>query len=191
MLFGTIYLFCNVISLCTITICSSALRCTVLFCSVLYCKIDALLVLRSAVDIIVHPSFFSHFLSSPCPSYPLLSSLTPSLSFSSLTWSLHSSISLLKRLPHINFTNIPNLTNELHLNDWLNSSSSPSSLLFPFSSSFYFPLGGLDEGRAEIYFPSYVLRFMFGAFLCLFSFSYSFSVGLICWVLPAELFPFR
>jgi hypothetical protein len=69
----------------------------------------------------------------------------------------------------------------------------PSS--FPFSLSFSFSVsahpGGLDEGRAEIYFPSYMLRFLFGAFLCLFSFSYSFSVGLICWVFPAELFPFR
>ena len=51
--------------------------------------------------------------------------------------------------------------------------------------------GGLDEGRAEIYFPSYIMRFIFGAFLCLFSFSYAFSIGLISWVVPAELFPLR
>ena len=52
-------------------------------------------------------------------------------------------------------------------------------------------IGGLDEGRAEIYFPSYIMRFIFGAFLCLFSFSYAFSMGIICWVVPAELFPLR
>jgi len=51
--------------------------------------------------------------------------------------------------------------------------------------------GGLDEGRAEIYFPSYIMRFIFGAFLCLFAFSYAFSIGLISWVVPAELFPLR
>jgi MFS family permease len=51
--------------------------------------------------------------------------------------------------------------------------------------------GGLDEGRAEIYFPSYIMRFIFGAFLCLFSFSYAFSVGVVSWVVPAELFPLR
>jgi hypothetical protein len=72
-------------------------------------------------------------------------------------------------------------------------SSFPFSLSLSLSFSFSISAhpGGLDEGRAEIYFPSYMLRFLFGAFLCLFSFSYSFSVGLICWVFPAELFPFR
>ena len=51
--------------------------------------------------------------------------------------------------------------------------------------------GGLEEGKAEIYFSSYILRFFFGSFLCLFAFSYAFSVGPICWIVPAELFPLR
>jgi Sugar (and other) transporter len=49
----------------------------------------------------------------------------------------------------------------------------------------------LDIGKAELYFPSYILRFFFGSFLCLFAFSFAFSVGLISWVLPAEVFPLR
>ncbi len=51
--------------------------------------------------------------------------------------------------------------------------------------------GGLEHGKAELYFSSYLLRFLFGAFLCLFSFSYSFSLGPVAWVLTAEIFPFR
>lgn len=51
--------------------------------------------------------------------------------------------------------------------------------------------GGLEKGRAELYFSSYLLRFMFGSFLCLFSFSYSFSLGPIAWLLSAEIFPYR
>jgi len=51
--------------------------------------------------------------------------------------------------------------------------------------------GGLEEGKAELYFPSYVMRFFFGSFLCLFAFFYSFSLGPISWVVPAEIFPLR
>jgi len=51
--------------------------------------------------------------------------------------------------------------------------------------------GGLEEGKAELYFPSYVMRFFFGSFLCLFAFFYSFSLGPISWVIPAEIFPLR
>jgi hypothetical protein len=51
--------------------------------------------------------------------------------------------------------------------------------------------GGLDERKSEIYFNSFLLRFLFGAFLCLFSFAFSFSLGLVSWILPAEIFPFR
>jgi MFS family permease len=51
--------------------------------------------------------------------------------------------------------------------------------------------GGLEHGKAELYFSSYLLRFMFGAFLCLFAFSFSFSFGPIAWILSAEIFPFR
>lgn len=51
--------------------------------------------------------------------------------------------------------------------------------------------GGLSSGKAELYFPSYVLRFFFGSFLCLFSFSNAFSIGIVSWVVPAEIFPLR
>jgi hypothetical protein len=51
--------------------------------------------------------------------------------------------------------------------------------------------GGLEHGKAELYFSSYLLRFLFGAFLCLFAFSFSFSLGPIAWILSAEIFPFR
>lgn len=51
--------------------------------------------------------------------------------------------------------------------------------------------GGLDEGKAELYFQSYVLKFLFGSFLCLFSFSYSFGIESVSWAVAAELFPLR
>lgn len=51
--------------------------------------------------------------------------------------------------------------------------------------------GGLEEGKAELFFSSYILRFFFGSLLCLFAFFYSFSLGPVSWVVPAEVFPLR
>jgi len=51
--------------------------------------------------------------------------------------------------------------------------------------------GGLQEGKAELYFQAYVLRFLFGSFLCLFAFSYAFGFESTTWVISAELFPLR
>ena len=42
--------------------------------------------------------------------------------------------------------------------------------------------GGLEDGKAELYFPSYVLRFFFGSFLCLFAFSYTLRWLLVGWL---------
>ena len=53
-------------------------------------------------------------------------------------------------------------------------------------------VGGLESGRTELYNEeSYVLRFLFGAFLCLLAFGYAFSVGPFSWVFCYEVFPFR
>lgn len=52
-------------------------------------------------------------------------------------------------------------------------------------------VGGLEDGKAELYFQSYVLRFLFGSFLCLFAFSFAFGVESVSWVVAAELFPLR
>ena len=79
-----------------------------------------------------------------------------------------------------------------HINLYWNVSIIYNSVLNEIVFSLFLPTsGGLEEGKAEIYLPSYMIRFLFGAFLCLFSFSYSFSVGLVSWVIPAELFPLR
>lgn len=49
--------------------------------------------------------------------------------------------------------------------------------------------GGLQDGRAELYFKSFILKFLFGSFLCLFACFYSFSIGPLSWVVSAEIFP--
>jgi len=51
--------------------------------------------------------------------------------------------------------------------------------------------GGLQEGKAELYFQAYILRFLFGSFLCLFAFSFAFGFESVSWVVAAELFPLR
>jgi MFS family permease len=51
--------------------------------------------------------------------------------------------------------------------------------------------GGLETGKSELHFNSYLLRFGFGSFLCLFAFSYSFGIGIVAWIVPSELFPLR
>jgi hypothetical protein len=35
----------------------------------------------------------------------------------------------------------------------------------------------LQKGSSELHFKSYLLKFFFGSFLCLFGFSYSFGIG--------------
>ncbi len=51
--------------------------------------------------------------------------------------------------------------------------------------------GGLEEGRAELYYNAYLLRFAFGSFLCLFAFSFAWSVGLLGLTVSVEFFPLR
>ena len=51
--------------------------------------------------------------------------------------------------------------------------------------------GGLDDGKSELYYSSYVLKFFFGAFLALFCCFYAFSLGPLGWVASVEIFPAR
>jgi hypothetical protein len=52
--------------------------------------------------------------------------------------------------------------------------------------------GAMDHGEGpRLFFTSYVLRFLFGVFLCQFAFSYSFSLGPCSWVVTSEIFPYR
>eukprot|EP01041_Mallomonas_annulata_P005319 gene5319-10632_t len=50
-------------------------------------------------------------------------------------------------------------------------------------------IGRLEEGISDIDASSLRLRFLFEGFLCLFSFSYCGSIGIVSWVLPCEIFP--
>jgi sugar phosphate permease len=52
-------------------------------------------------------------------------------------------------------------------------------------------LGGLEQETKGVFSPSFFMRLTFGACLCLFTFSYSFALGIIGWIIPAELFPLR
>jgi MFS family permease len=51
--------------------------------------------------------------------------------------------------------------------------------------------GGLTENKAELYYSSYLDRFLFGSILCLYAFIYSFSYILIATIVPIEIFPIR
>lgn len=51
--------------------------------------------------------------------------------------------------------------------------------------------GGLLTNKPEIFYSSYLLRFLFGSLLCSFGFIFSFSFGLVSYIIPVEMFPMR
>ena len=51
--------------------------------------------------------------------------------------------------------------------------------------------GGLNDGKAELYYSSYVLKFFFGSFISLFACFYAFSLGPLSFVTAVEIFPAR
>jgi hypothetical protein len=51
--------------------------------------------------------------------------------------------------------------------------------------------GGFLSNKPEIFYSAFILRFIFASLLCLFSFMYSLSYGIVAYVVPVEIFPMR
>lgn len=60
-----------------------------------------------------------------------------------------------------------------------------------FSMAACIQYGGFLSNKPEIFYSAFILRFIFGSLLCLFTFMYSLSYGIVAYVVPVEIFPMR